>query len=82
MLQPRIVDLEPMDEYKLKLLYETGETKLFDVLPYISGSWFGLLKDKAYFKTVRIIDCGNGIQWPNGQDLAPHELYEESVPLP
>ena len=29
-----------------------GEIKTFDVVPYICGSWFGQLKDEAYFQTV------------------------------
>ena len=81
MLQPRIIGLEPLDSYKLKLQYDTGEIKLFDVSPYISGEWFGLLRDKDYFKSVRIIPGGTGIEWREGQDIAPHELYEDGVPL-
>lgn len=80
MLQPKIVHLEPLDAYKLKLQYETGEVRLFDVVPYISGAWFGLLQDLDYFKSVRIVSGGNGIEWQGGQDIAPHELYEESIP--
>ncbi len=79
MPQPRIIGIEPLDDYKLKLRYETGEMRLFDVMPYITGDWFGLLRDKGYFKSVRIISEGNGIEWREGQDIAPHELYEESV---
>ncbi len=79
MLQPKIIGLEPQENYKLKLRYETGEVKLFDVVPYISGDWFGLLRDRDYFKSVRIISDGSGIEWREGQDIAPHELYEESV---
>ena len=40
--------------------------------------WFGLLADKNYFKTVRILPDGLGIEWRDGQDIAPHELYELS----
>ena len=80
MLQPRIIDIEAMDAYKLKIKYETGEVKLFDVTPYITGDWFGMLSDKNYFRSVRIIADGCGIEWLEGQDIAPHELYEESVP--
>jgi hypothetical protein len=77
-LQPKILNVEPLDAYKLRLCYETGETKVFDVLPYISGDWFGELKNKEYFRTVRIVAGGFGIEWGNGQDIAPHELYEMS----
>ena len=31
MLCPKIINIEPLNNYKLKLNYETGEVKLFDV---------------------------------------------------
>ena len=79
MLQPRLMNVEPMDHLKLRLTYETGEIRLFDVTPYASGSWFGELREDAYFRTVRMLPGGTGIEWSNGQDIAPHELYECSV---
>jgi len=48
------------------------------VTPYITGAWFGELADLGYFRAVRVIEDGEQIEWPNGQDLAPHELYELS----
>ena len=81
MLQPRLLKVEPVEPNKLRLTYETGEVKLFDVAPYISGSWYGELKDQSYFRTVRVLPGGIGIEWGNGQDIAPHELYEQSVPV-
>jgi hypothetical protein len=79
-MEPKIISVNPLPGYKLRLRYVTGEIKVFDVLPYIRGSWYAELQNKAYFSAVRIIDDGEGIEWPHGQDLAPHELYEESVP--
>lgn len=79
MLQPRLKKVEPLEALKLRLFYETGEVKVFDVAPYATGSWFGELKDTAYFRTVRMLPGGSGIEWSNGQDIAPHELYEQGV---
>lgn len=79
MLQPKIKKIEVVEPYSLKLEYENGEVRLFDVTPYISGSWYGELKDKAYFKTVRLLSDGIGIEWAKGQDISPHELYEHSI---
>lgn len=81
MLQPRLTGVEPMEGWKLRLDYETGETKLFDVAPYVSGPWFGELKEESYFRTVHLLPGGTGIEWSNGQDIAPHELYECSKPM-
>lgn len=76
---PKILSVIPLPNYKLKLCYDTSEIKTFDVMPYICGSWFGQLKDEAYFKTVHVINNGNGIEWADGQDIAPHELYEMGI---
>jgi len=75
MLQPRITNLETLPDYLLRLTYETGETKEFDAKPYINGDYYGELADESYFNSVKIIRDGKGIEWPNGQDMAPHELY-------
>ena len=80
MLQPRLTSVHPEDGHKLLLTYETGERRLFDVTPYITGSWFGELKDTAYFSSVSLLPGGVGIEWLHGQDIAPHELYELSIP--
>jgi hypothetical protein len=78
MLQPRILTVEPLSHYKIKLTFETREEKIFDVSPYITGAWYEQLKDPGYFKTVHVVDDGKGIEWAEGQDIAPHELYENS----
>ena len=39
----------------------------------------GKLIDRAYFKTVHLLPGGIGIEWAEGQDIAPHELYELRV---
>ncbi|MDR1835197.1 MAG: DUF2442 domain-containing protein [Fusobacteriaceae bacterium] len=79
MLQPKIISASPLDRYKLYLVYENGENRIFDVSPYISGDWFGQLADRQYFKTVHL--SGATVEWADGQDIAPHELYELSEPV-
>ena len=79
MLQPRLIDVTPLAPMKLRLHYETGEVRVFDVSPYVTGSWFSELKDETYFKTVHLLPDGVGIEWANGQDIAPHELYDYST---
>ena len=69
----------PMSNHGLLLHFSTGERTIFDVTPYIKGSWFGQLKDTSYFTKVQIISHGEGIAWPDGQDIAPHELYDLSI---
>ena len=79
MLQPRVTAVKPIHDYRLFLEFATGECKIFDVKPYIGGDWFGKLKDEKYFSTVHILR--NTVAWEGGQDIAPHELYDDSKPL-
>ncbi len=61
------------------LQYETGEERIFDVKPYLIGSLFGSLKDISVFNTVHPAE--KTVAWQDGQDIAPHELYELSNPV-
>lgn len=77
MLQPELISVTPKENYKLLLVYETGERKIFDVLPYMSGSWYGGLKDISNFNSVKL--ANHSVEWSGGQDIAPHELYNNSI---
>jgi hypothetical protein len=79
-MEPRITSVEPMQDFHLKIIYENGETKLFDVKPYIQGTYYSELAKENYFKQVRVISDGWTVGWPNEQDMAPDDMYELSVP--
>lgn len=76
---PKVKFVQPLPDYMLNILYENGEERIFDVKPYIIGSWFGMLKDLKVFNTVH--PAGKTVEWQDGQDIAPHELYELSNPV-
>ena len=79
MLQPKVKAVTPLQDYKLLIEYATGEKKIFDVKPYIMCDWFGQLKDEKKFNTVH--PRGRTVEWADGQDIAPHELYDMSAPV-
>lgn len=79
MLQPAMLSVEPLPKMRLLITYETGEIKEFDVTPYANGPWYGELADPCYFSRVCMLPGGSGIEWPHGQDIAPHELYELGI---
>lgn len=81
MIQPKIINVIATNDYKLILIYDSGEKKIFDVKPYINGNWFEELLSIDYFLSVKLVSSGVGIEWPNGQDISPHELYEQSISL-
>ncbi len=53
-----------------------GEKKKFDVKPYLKFKPFKDLKDTEQFKKVKI--AGLSIEWENGADICPDELYNNS----
>lgn len=53
MLRPTAVSVTPHDDYSLTVTFDNGETKRFDVTPYIHGEWYSHLHDKAYFRAAR-----------------------------
>ena len=71
------VSVVPLDNYLLRVGFDNGETRIFDVKPLIRGSWMGELADKTYFKTVRI--GGLSVEWPHEQDICPDQLYQNST---
>lgn len=75
---PNVKQVFPMPGQRLEIHYENGEIRIFDVTPYIKGSWYGMLADPDVFATVHPV--GDTVEWEDGQDIAPHELYELSIP--
>ena len=73
------VSVTPLENYCLRVTFDNGEIRIFDVKPLIRGSWMGELADPSYFKTVRI--GGLSVEWPHEQDVCPDQLYECSVPV-
>ena len=75
-MTPKAINVKPLEDYKLYLQFDNGECRIFDVKPYIHGDFMGELSDKSYFMMVKA--GGLSVQWPNGQDLCPDVIYEDS----
>ena len=78
-MSPKAKDVKPLDGYRLLVTFDNGEIKIYDVNPLIKGEWFGQLRDPAVFNTVHI--AGLSVEWRDGQDVCPDDLYESSIPV-
>ena len=74
-----VVKADYLDGYRVKLLFNTGETRVADLSKSLNGSIFVPLKDIDYFKKFSI--KFNTIEWDNGADYAPEYLYDISTAL-
>jgi len=80
-LKPRIepfhIDaVKVIGPHRLRVTFNTGESKDIDLSPLLTGPVFGPLRDPSLFKRVRIDPDCETIVWPNGADLAPEALYD------
>ena len=75
-MRPRAIDVKPLQDYKLLITFSNNEKKIFDVTPYLKYKQFVELKNPTIFKTVKI--AGLSIEWINGADICPDELYNNS----
>lgn len=77
---PNIIEVKPLENYYIYLKFENGEEKVYDVKKEINSiKFYERLKDKAYFENLKIL--GDTIVWENGEDIAPENLYYESITL-
>ncbi len=74
-----VIDVKPLDGYKLLLTFENEEKRLFDVSPYLSIGKFSELKEHSLFNTVKI--KFDSIEWNNSLDLDPELLYQKNIEL-
>ncbi len=75
----KVTAVKAREDYQLELSFNTGETRVFDVTPYLNRGIFTELREPSYFQSVRL--AFGSIAWPNEQDFGPESLYVESRPL-
>lgn len=80
----RIKKVEYLSEYKLKVLFTDGKTKIIDFKNWINegGAYILPLRNLEYFKKVRMDEFNYTICWPNGADFSPDVLYEIGIDFP
>ncbi len=77
-MNPDVIDIHPLADYVLRLIFEGGEVRDFDVEPYLDWGIFKELRDEAYFREA-YVEFGS-VEWSHGQGLSYNTLYLDSVP--
>ena len=76
-MYPIVTSVKSEQDYFLILLFSNGETRRFDVKPYLDKGIFQELKDVSKFNSVRT--DGLSVEWENEAALCPDTLYFGSV---
>lgn len=75
----KVVAARANDDFSLDVTFDDGSVKRFDIRPYLEYGIFQELKDRDYFKRVKV--AFGTVQWPHEQDISPETLYVESVTI-
>ena len=75
---PDIIEVKALEEYFIYLKFSNGEEKIYDMKDTIETiEYFKNLKNRKYFENVK--PRGDTIEWENGEDVAPENLYYNSI---
>ena len=78
-MNPRVKAVKARDNYKLEIIFSSGEVGIYDCSPLLSFGVFTELKDKIYFQQVRA--ASGTVVWPHEQDICPDTLYLDSIKI-
>ena len=79
MIPPRIKNVIPNENFELRIEYENGETKTYDITKQLEHEHYKNLRNIAYFMLAKNAEVT--IEWPEGEDIDPNELYENSIDI-
>ena len=72
----RVLALEIVRAYTLRLTFEDHTVQVIDFSPVLEGELFRPLKDPLLFNGVSIDPEVHTLVWPNGADFDPETLHD------
>ena len=71
-----VTKVKAVDGYQLLLTFSNGETRLFDMKPFLNKGIFKELRDIKMFRTAHV--SFDTVEWNNDADIDPEVLYAGS----
>ena len=76
---PKILSVQALEDKKLLVKFVNDVETIYDCNPLLSREMFEVLKNDAFFKSVKVDSGGYGISWSDDADLSEYELWTNSV---
>jgi hypothetical protein len=73
---PRVVAVEPLDDHRLRVSFDNGIVKHYDVKPLLTTPLFKPLQDLTTFLKVHVEPGGFAVAWDSGIDVSEYELWQ------
>lgn len=81
----RVVDVQPLEGYWLRITFNDGAVREVDFSDDLKRAAEGTLaeplRDPDYFRQVRVDEQLRTIVWPNGLDADPDVLHGDGTPV-
>ncbi len=77
---PKVLEVKALQSYYIYIKFETNEEKVYNMKEYIEEiEFYNKLKERKYFENVH--PRGHSVEWANGEDVSPENLYYNSIPF-
>ena len=78
---PKILSVQALENKKLLVKFVNGVEKIYDCTLLYNLDMFQVLKNDAFFRSVKVDSGGCGISWNDDADLSEYELWENGVEI-
>ncbi len=76
---PKILSVQALEDKKLWVKFINGVEKIYDCNPLLRLGMFEVLKNEAFFKSIKVDSGGYGVSWNDDADLSEYELWTNGV---
>jgi hypothetical protein len=73
---PKIIAVQPLDNYQLMVQFSNHEFRQYDVRPLLENEMFAPLENRAFFQNVQIEQGGYALFWNDNIDISEYELWK------
>ena len=72
-----VTSVQTLQDFLLRITFNNGEVKIFDMKPYLDIGIFKDLKEERIFNTAKV--NFDTVEWENDADIDPETLYHGSI---
>ena len=73
---PLVTAVEPLADHVLRVCFEGGTVKHYDVKPLLHLAMFQPLHDADLFREARVVSGGYAVAWNADIDISEYELWQ------